>query len=179
MTAFIYKQDDIALKILSEIELEGRYSDWFSDSEVHLYNSHWARPKTSADVQLYIDSIKNDKTKLIFAVYALKHTVHIGNISLQNIDHYNQSAEMAFMFGERAYWGKGYAFIASQFVMRHAYQHLNLNRLYLGCLDNNAAMEKLALKLGFKPEGIRRHALFNNGEFRDVLEFGQLKDEFI
>ena len=178
MISFLYSQDDVGLKVLSEIELEGGYLDWFCDSEVHIHNSHWARPQTASDVKSYVGSIKNDRSKLIFSVYSIKDKKHIGNIGLQNIDHMNQSAEMAFMFGERAYWGKGYAYISSKLVMLHGFHHLNLNRLYLGCLDKNTAMEKLALKLGFKPEGIRRKALFNNGEFCDVLEFGQLKDEF-
>jgi len=178
MISFIYTQDDIGLRILSEMEFDGQYLEWFSDAEVHLHNSHWARPQTSSGVKAYIDSIKNDRSKLIFSVYSIKGNTHIGNVSLQNIDHFNQSAEMAFMFGDRSYWGKGYAFIASKLVIQHAYEHLNLNRLYLGCLDKNAAMEKLALKLGFKQEGIKRQALFNKGEFCNVLEFGLLKNEY-
>lgn len=84
---------------------------------------------------------------------------------------------MAFLFGERAYWGKGYAYTASDLIIKHAFNHLNMHRLYLGCLIKNKAMKSLALKLGFIQEGIRKSAIYSNGEYSDVVEFGLLKDE--
>jgi RimJ/RimL family protein N-acetyltransferase len=35
-------------------------------------------------------------------------------------------------------------------------------------------MQKLAEKLGMEKEGTRKEAIFNNGGYRDVIEFGLL-----
>lgn len=174
----LYQQNDTGLCLLSDLELQGNYPNWFSDAEVNQYNSHWARPSTFEQVKGFVESLSNDPTKLVFAVYALKEAEHIGNISLQAIDPFNQSAELAFLFGEKAYWNKGYAGTAAKLVLSHAFAHLNLKRVYLGCLATNTAMNKLALKLGFVEEGTRRKAAFNQGAFVDIKEYGLLNDEY-
>ncbi len=174
----LYQQGDTGLCLLTAQELSGSYPNWLCQEEVNQHNSHWYRPSSVDQVSLFVESLKEDKSKLVFAVYAMQDNVHIGNVSLQSIDHLNQSAEMAFLFGDTQYWGKGYATQSAKLVMNHAFKHMNLNRLYLGCLKKNTAMNKLAIKLGFIQEGLRRQALFNEGTFQDVVEFGLLKNEF-
>jgi len=174
----LYQQGDTGLCLLSAGELNGSYPSWFCHEVVNQHNSHWHRPSSLNQVSQFVDSLKGDNSKLVFAVYAMKDEVHIGNVSLQSIDHFNQCAEMAFLFGDTQYWGKGYATQSSRLAMNHAFKHMNLNRLYLGCLKKNTAMNKLAIKLGFTQEGVRRQAIFNDGTFQDVVEYGLLKDEF-
>ena len=177
MNEYIYKKDNVGIKLLSEEELKGEYPSWFYDEAVNQYNSHWARPKSKNEIFKFVSELDQDKSMLVFAIYCVEYNKHIGNISLQNIDHYNQCAEIAFLFGNKSYWGKGYATIASKIVIDHAFKNLNMNRVYLGCLKNNLAMIKLASKIGFKKEGVRRSALFSAGEFIDVWEYGLLKHE--
>ena len=55
---------------------------------------------------------------------------------------------------------------------------MNLERIYLGTLDENKRMIKLAERLGFVREGIRRRSLFKNGKYHDIVEFGLLKIEY-
>lgn len=174
----LYRNDDTGLCLLSDVELKGNYPNWFNDQDVNQHNSHWSRPNTAKQVFQFVESLTHDTSKLVFAIYAIKDQVHIGNVSLQSIDPMNQMAEIAFLFGEKAYWGKGHAVIAANLIMQHGFRHLNLHRIYLGCLSKNIAMNKLAKKLGFVEEGLRRKSAFNNGEFQDVIEYGILKNEF-
>ncbi len=178
ISKLIYRHNDTGLCLLSDYELSGNYPSWFSDEEVNQHNSHWSRPSVYKQVNQFVESLVNDSSKLVFAVYAIEDKVHIGNISLQSIDHLNQSAEIAFLFGEKQYWGKGYATASALLTIEHGLKHLNLNRIYLGCLKNNIAMTKLAKKLGFVQEGSRRQAIFNSGKYQDILEYGMLKNEF-
>ena len=177
MNEFIYRKDNVGIKLLSSEELEGEYPYWFSDETVNQYNSHWARPKSKNKIINFVSELDQDESKIVFAIYCVKDKKHIGNVSLQNIDHYNQCAEIAFLFGNKAYWGKGYATAASKIIIEHGFKYLNLNRLYLGCLSTNNGMTKLATRLGFKKEGERRQAIFSQGEFCDVWEYGLLKHE--
>jgi len=178
ISRILYQQDDTGLCLLTVEELKGSYPSWFSHEGVNQHNSHWKRPSSLNQVSQFVDSLKDDNSKLVFAVYAIKDNVHIGNVSLQSIDHFNQCCEVAFLFGDTQYWGKGYATQSARLAMNHAFQNMNMKRLYLGCLKKNIPMNKLAIKLGFTQEGLRRKALFNNGTFQDVVEYGLLKDEF-
>ncbi len=178
VSRFLYQYGDTGVSLLSDNELKGNYPVWFYDQEVNQHNSHWSRPVDYKQVSQFVDSLATDNSKLVFSVYAIKDNVHIGNISLQSIDHFNQTSELALLFGEKEYWGKGYATDSASLIMDYAFKHLNLNRIYLGCLQSNIAMNKLAKKLGFHQEGVRRQAIFNSGTFQDVVEYGILKDEF-
>lgn len=173
-----YKLNDTGLCRLSIKELAGPYPSWFSDSEVNSFNTHWKSPATQSQVENFVRSLVDDNSKQVWAIYSLSSSIHIGNISLQAIDHCNQTAELAFLLGDKEYWGKGYGADSARLVMTHAFQHLNLQRIYLGCFENNIGMNKLANKLGFTQEGVRRKAVFNQGEFRNVIEYGILKSEF-
>ncbi len=173
-----YRLNDTGICRLAEDELSGPYPSWFSDSEVNSFNTHWKSPSTLSQLESFVHSLINDSSKQVWAIYSLRDSIHIGNISLQLIDHFNQTAELAFLLGEKKYWGKGYGADAARLVMEHAFKHLNLQRIYLGCFENNIGMNKLAMKLGFVQEGVRRKAVFNQGKFRDVVEYGILKNEF-
>lgn len=69
MDRYIYKKNDIGLKILSELELNGGYPNWFNDEEVHRYNTHWIRPKKPSDIKEYILNTQMDKSIIVFSVY--------------------------------------------------------------------------------------------------------------
>ena len=59
-------------------------------------------------------------------------------------------------------------------LIQHAFNQLNLHRVYCGTLDTNIGMKKLAVKFGMQEEGRRRDAIYKNGEYVDIVEFGIL-----
>lgn len=175
---FLYVNDQVGLKFLSVQELAGRYPHWFADAQVCAHNSHGAFPMSSESCRAYIESLQHTKSSVVFAVYHVSDDVHIGNVSLQSIDWINRSAEIAFIFGEKQYWGQGFAEQAARLVLTHAFSVLNLQRVHCGTAATNVGMQKLALKLGMQQEGVRRQALFLSGCYQDIVEFGILSHEF-
>jgi RimJ/RimL family protein N-acetyltransferase len=162
----------IYLKPLSLEELEGGYVNWLNDPEVCKYNSHGAVVYTRDMATKFIQSLKDDPSREVWATYLKDGNIHIGNISLQCIDKKNNSAEIAYLFGEKRYWGKGYAYEASKLLMKRAFSDLRLHRLYFGTHCENVAMQKLGEKLGFQREGILSEAQFKNGKYNDVVIYG-------
>ena len=63
-------------------------------------------------------------------------------------------------------------------ILEHGFHKINLIRIYCSTSSKNKAMINLALKLGFKKEGIRRNHLYLNNDFDDMIEFGLLKSEY-
>jgi len=80
---------------------------------------------------------------------------------------YNElEVELAFAFGKR-YWGHGYAYEASQAMIRYAFDELNLRRLVNGTGDENLRSINLHRRLGFRifkalPSNEGIVAVFNN-----------------
>ena len=167
----IYSKN-LTLHIISELELTTNYINWLNDKEVCKYNSHGEQIYTKDMAKNYITSVINNPTCEVWAVYHKKDNVHIGNISLQNIDKINNSAEIAFLFGEKKYWGNGYATEACKLLINRAFKDLKLHRLYFGTHINNLAMQKIGEKTGFQKEGIFKDAQFKNGKYNDVVRYG-------
>jgi len=161
------------LRALEEADLKGNYFQWFNDEEVCRHNSHAVFPNTEQKMKDYFASIQN-KTHVVLAIIEKERDQHIGNISLQHIDWLSRSAEYAILIGEREYWGKGYALEASKLLMNYGFSRLNLHRIHCGTSSENTGMQNLAKKLGMKQEGIRKEAMFKNGKYTDLVEFGIL-----
>ena len=124
----------------------------------------------------YVQSVSSSNNDLVLAIVYKNNNIHIGNISLQNINWVDRSAEIAFILGEIDYWGKGIMLEAGKLILNHAFKALNLHRVYCGTSINNFGMIKLARKLGMKKEGVRRDAIFNNNNYYDLIEFGIIEN---
>ena len=155
------------------------YIDWFNDPEVTEYNRHGSVKYTLELALEYLDEVQHSSGSIVFAIIAKDTNRHIGNISLQKIDLLSRNAEYAVIIGNKEYWGKGIAKEASRLILQHGFKELNLHRIYCGTPVKNIPMKKLAASLGFVQEGIRKEAMFKNGEFVDVIEYGLLKRKFI
>lgn len=141
---------------------------WFNDPVINNYNSHAIFPR--------INVRKVDNDEIVWQIFI--DGSYVGNIGLDSISWVNRSAEIAIIIGEIAYHGKGIGRQAMEMVMKHGFEKMNLNRIYLGTASMNAGMMKVAEKIGMKEEGKRRQAIFIENQYDDVIEFGILKQEF-
>ena len=98
----------IGLRQLKEADIDGGYKDWLNDSVVCRYNSHHKYPVEEDGLREYVKALQGDTSLIVMAVVDKVSKRHIGNISLQEIDLLNREAEIAFLFGEKEYWNKGY-----------------------------------------------------------------------
>lgn len=166
------------LRGLDERDLAGPYPSWFNDPEVCRFNSHGRSPATLPQMEAYVRKVQNSATDLVLAIVLKVGERHIGNISLQKISWVDRSAEYAIVMGDKDSWGKGIAKEASLLLLQHGFRTLNLHRIYCGTSEKNLPMQKLAAAMGMKAEGRRRQALFKEGNFQDILEYGILQEEF-
>jgi ribosomal-protein-alanine N-acetyltransferase len=172
------KGTKVYLRALQESDADGNYLGWFNDAEVCAENSHHRFPSTRESLVKYVQAVESSPDDFVMAIVAVQGDVHIGNIALQSIDHVNRSAEYAIVLGEKDYWRGGYGREASYLLIRHGFDQLNLQRIYLGTPENNASMRRLAESLGMQEEGRQRRAFFKNGSYEDLILYGLLSEEF-
>lgn len=169
--------NQIDLRLLTKDDIFGNYSNWLNDPEITHYNSHGRFPITNEDLVNYVEQSRISKNALVLAVIDHATQAHIGNISLQSINWIDRNAEIAFLLGEKSYWGKGAMLEAGQMVINHGFKMLNLHRIYCGTSSENVGMQRLALKLGMMEEGLRKDALYKQGKYVDVIEYGILSEK--
>ena len=103
----------------------------------------------------------------------------IGMISLVDIDYINSKAEMHLIIGNNASRGKGYGNDAIVLMLNHAFNNLNLNKVYLTVLSYNNIAIRLYYKNGFRKEGILRQEIFKSGKYVDCIIMSILREEFL
>ena len=167
----------IALRPLGAADVDGPYPGWFNDAEVCRHNSHGAFPYTRAEALAWVDALRGRRDALVLAI-DLPELGHVGNVSLQNIDPVGRSAELAIVLGERAAWGRGIGAEAAGLIVAHGFSALNLHRVACGTAAGNVAMRRIAEGLGMRQEGVRRAAVWSDGGYHDIVEYGLLAAEW-
>lgn len=169
----------VYLRGLEEEDIKGNYFQWFNDQEVCEFNSHGLFPNNDRKMSSYIDYVHRSTDIIVLGIFDSDNDAHVGNITLQNIDWVSRNAEYAIILGEKTYWGKGIAREASDLIIEHGFVRLNLERIYCGTSEDNIGMQKLAMYLGMQQEGVRRNALYKNGKYRNVINYGLLRAEYL
>lgn len=164
----------ISLRALNKNDIQGNYKYWFNDAEIVEFNSHGRFPMTPEKLYDYVKLVSASNKALVLAIIDNESDLHIGNISLQAINWIDRNAEIAFLLGEKAFWSKGIMFEAGSLLIEHGFKTLNLHRIHCGTSSANIGMQKLAEKLGMKEEGVRKEALYKNGKYLDIVEYGIL-----
>lgn len=127
----------------------------------------------------YVDHVQESRDLIVLAILDIDGDNHIGNISLQNIDWVSRNAEYAIILGEKSYWGKGLAKEASDLILEHGFIRMNMERIYCGTAEDNVGMQKLAHYMGMRQEGVRRNALYKNGKYKNIINYGLLRNEYL
>lgn len=103
----------------------------------------------------------------------------IGWISISQIDYDNQSTCFhGIVIGDKAY-NDGFAWIESYlFVYQYCFEVLKMNRVYGESIIGHKNSNNIGKIIYAKNEGIKRQAVYKNGQFYDVSFGSLLKDEY-
>ncbi len=129
------------------------------------------------DTKWFDSYMSNRATNIRLAI--LENDVIKGTISLNSIDLLNQCAELNIMIGDEDNCGKGMGTFAVTALLEHAFNNMNLRRVYLSALEDNHRARHLYEKVGFVYEGMLRESVYKNGEFVNMVLYSILKNEFL
>lgn len=101
----------------------------------------------------------------------------IGHAGLDDMSAVNRRATLWLVIGDAAYRGRGYGEDALRTLCSYAFGTLNLAKLELEVVADNAAAVALYTKVGFAVEVHRRRALWIEGAWRDEYLMGLFPDE--
>lgn len=97
----------------------------------------------------------------------------IGLVSLMDINYINRSAILHIMIGESGQ-GKGAGTFAVKAMCEYAFKNYGLHRIELDVLADNKRAQHVYEKCGFVQEGIKKQAVYKNGEYKDMLFYALL-----
>jgi RimJ/RimL family protein N-acetyltransferase len=98
----------------------------------------------------------------------------IGFCDLSEIDRTARHARFGIVIGEPDRWGHGHGAEATRLLMRHAFEHLHLNRVWLTVHADHERAIRTYESAGFVREGVLREHAVRRGTFLDEIVMGLL-----
>lgn len=158
----------IKLTPITDEMITQEYVSWLNDAEVNQFMESGKFPVDISQARQYVQDRRGSTTALILGIVELTGKKFIGTTTLAKIDPLGRTAGLGIMIGNRAEWGKGYGREAMQLLMKLAYEHLNLRKIYLYVVEGNPAAG-LYRSEGFQDCGVLKKQVFVRGEYRDYL----------
>ena len=166
----------VRLRALDVADVDGPYLTWFNDPDVSRFNSHHVFPYTRDAALAWVRALPERRDALVLAIEL--DGVHVGNVSLQGIDPVSRTADLAIVLGDRSVWGRGLGVEAAELLVAHGFRALNLHRITCGVVRTSDGAMRWAQRLGMIQEGVRREAMWTDGAYHDIVEFGLLAREW-
>lgn len=150
--------------------VQGDWHQWFNDQEITKYLVHGVYPNDRADQVSIIENQLKVKSTLLLSIIDKSTDDMIGVVSLKAIDLINRTAEIAIVTGFKKL--PGGAIEAMALLTEHAFERLNLIKLYAGQHIELWKWVNTLETIGYKIEGYRVNMGFRGGKPYDVVLTG-------
>jgi RimJ/RimL family protein N-acetyltransferase len=149
---------------------------WFNDPEVarFLLRSH---PMTLHGEEEFLRRLATKETDVVLGVVVKEIDQLIGTVGLHP-EYRCRSARFGVALGEKSAWGRGYGTEATRLAMAHAFETLNMNRVWLHVYEYNVRGLQIYERIGFRTEGRLRQETYRDGRYWDVIVMGLLRGEW-
>jgi UDP-4-amino-4,6-dideoxy-N-acetyl-beta-L-altrosamine N-acetyltransferase len=150
---------------------------WLNDPEVNRTILH-AHPMSVQAEQNWLDKLAESQENIALGIVLKDGDRLIGVTALKQFDWRNRHASFGITIGVKEEWGKGHGTAGTELMVRHAFETLNLNRVWLHVLIANERGIRAYERVGFKREGVLRQHLFREGRFQDILSMAILREDW-
>ena len=151
---------------------------WVNDPEVTRTLKLYQPLNLSAEEEFIAQVNQNDK-ELILGIVVRETDKLVGDLGLTLIDYRCRRACFGLMIGDKSAWGKGYGSEATALILAHAFETLNLNRVWLNVYEYNHRAIHVYEKLGFRREGVLRQDHYREGRYWDTIAMAILRAEWL
>ncbi len=156
------------------------FTRWLNDPEVR-HGLLIFLPLSQAEEEQWFEGMLKrapEERPLVIEINESKAWVAIGNCGLFDINWRARSAEIGIVIGEKRYWNQGFGTESVQLLLKHGFETLNLNRIFLRVHENNPRAARAYEKAGFVHEGRMRQAHYQEGKYFDALLMSVIRSEW-
>ena len=154
-----------------------RFASWLNDTRV-TRTLRYRRPITDADELAFIEGPGKDNGDVRLGIVLKRGDRLIGSAGLMRVDWQARSAGYGIHIGMPSEWGKGYGTEVTRMIVAHAFDSMNLNRVWLEVHVTNLSAIHAYEQAGFRHEGTQRQAVYREGGYRDMLMMAILREEW-
>ncbi len=175
--SFFIRGSRLELRGLIPEDVGDFYLNWMNDSEVVRFTEARHKKYTLDDLQAYVKAHNESGRDYLFGIFEINTGRYIGNIKVGPVDPNHGTASVGLIIGEKKCWGRGYGTEVIHLIAEFAFKQLGLAKLTAGVVAGNVASQRAFEKNGFRIEGVRHKQNLFEGERRDEILFGLLREE--
>ena len=172
----MFKGQKVMLRVTKREDMQRQW-EFENDPELSFLDGGKPRPTTMEAVLDHYDTFHAHGTHNDVAFAIEVDGLYIGHCGLHSIDSPAHTCELGIEIGDRAYWGQGYGRDAIHLLLSYAFQHLNMNRVWLDTHSENERAIRCYKACGFVEEGRLRQHIWVSGHYVDRVIMGVLRDE--
>lgn len=151
---------------------------WTEDAEyTRQLDTSYAKPSSRSELDEQLQGFLRGGA-IIFYLRTVAEDRFIGFVALHDIEWNNQVCTLSVGIGDPDFRGKGFGSDALRLVLNYAFNELNLYRVGLDVIGDNARAIHAYEKAGFKREGAWRGAVKRDGQRVDRVSMGILREEW-
>ena len=155
------------------------FARWSQDPDyLRNQDTDYARPYSAETFIERFNPGRENPNAVMFDLRTVEDNRLIGFVAIHSIEWNNQAGLLAIGIGEPNYRGHGYGADALRLILRYAFDELNLHRVGLDVISNNAQAIRAYERVGFKQEGVQRESVFRDGQRHGRVVMGILRDEW-
>lgn len=171
------RDNELILREVREEDID-LFVKWTNDFEIFKYFNRQL-PLTKSAEKEWFNNLHRGEEEAAFTIEIedLNDIRPIGKCGLHDIDHFNRSAEILILIGDKNCQGKGYGPRAIKLLVDYGFSRMNLHRIRARIFDFNPRSIKMFEKIGFTQEGVEYESIFHEGQYHNTLSFYILKNQ--
>jgi RimJ/RimL family protein N-acetyltransferase len=156
--------------------INGDWHTWFNNQKITEFLVHGNRPVSAGEEAEIVRAEMSKSSSLLLTIVGNTDDKLLGVISIKDINHILRLGEIGLVTNEKQL--PGAALEAMALMTTHAFDRLNLQKLYAGQHEGLWKWVNVLALIGYKVEGLRRHQGFRNGRPYDVILTGITSEDF-
>ncbi|CAN5574602.1 MAG: GNAT family N-acetyltransferase [Chloroflexi bacterium] len=151
---------------------------WYRDPELARLTRYQTKPMSREEVERFFTARLLAPDAVAYAIHVRAVERFIGITTFSALDADNGSVLFHITIGEPDAWGRGYGTEATQLMLEHAFERLELHRVGLSVFSFNQRAIRAYQKAGFVVEGRLREAIHRDGRYWDEVLMGTLATDW-
>ena len=153
------------------------YMRWFADRAVTRYMLT-RHPTSLKKQEEWIEQMASSPDDVLWAMVQAPGSELIGNVGLHKIAWRHRQAELGYVIGERAQWGKGHATEAITLATAYAFLELGLRKVWARVIAPNEASRRALERNGYRQCALFRQDRYVEGRWHDLWVGEILREEW-
>lgn len=152
---------------------------WINDPDINKTLT-FSTPVSIESTKSWFESLHDNDSKVNFTFFIEENGsyIPIGFGGFVSVDFRNRKAELFITIGNRNYQGKGYSKYLVRFLIKYAFESMELNKITLTTLAHNITAKIIYEKCGFKTDSLLEEHFFVRGNYVDCYHMSLLRKNF-